>query len=229
MKLCECGCENPAPVAKTNIKRLKHTKGEPIRFINGHYLKSKNYPFLKKQERWVLRTRKGFVPWSHVVYEYNFLGGKQIPKGFHIHHKNLIVNDDRPENLELLRKGDHRRIHQNKPVILVHPSGKSYFFESAREASKYLNLDKHAVSKAIYAKCRIKKYIPYYQKNGMPLDIGSISKKTTKLEKDGKVKIFESAADASRYFGLSRSAVSVAIYNNTYVQGWTPSYLEDCK
>ena len=36
VKLCECGCGNPAPIAKVNRRTLGHVKGEPVRFIRGH-------------------------------------------------------------------------------------------------------------------------------------------------------------------------------------------------
>lgn len=36
MKLCECGCGNPAPIAKRNHKRQGIREGEPYRFIWGH-------------------------------------------------------------------------------------------------------------------------------------------------------------------------------------------------
>lgn len=35
-KLCECGCGQPAPIAKKTAKRYGHIKGEPVRFIAGH-------------------------------------------------------------------------------------------------------------------------------------------------------------------------------------------------
>jgi HNH endonuclease len=38
--LCHCGCGQPAPIAKKTKKRCGHTKGEPIRYINGHYQRS---------------------------------------------------------------------------------------------------------------------------------------------------------------------------------------------
>lgn len=35
-KLCECGCGQPAPIAKQTIPRLGYVKGEPVRFVRGH-------------------------------------------------------------------------------------------------------------------------------------------------------------------------------------------------
>lgn len=39
MKLCECGCGLPAPIAKRTNKKLGHVKGQPVRFIVGHHNK----------------------------------------------------------------------------------------------------------------------------------------------------------------------------------------------
>ena len=37
MKLCECGCGKPAPIAKKNLNSLGIKKGEPQRFVKGHH------------------------------------------------------------------------------------------------------------------------------------------------------------------------------------------------
>jgi hypothetical protein len=39
VKLCECGCGQPAPIAKRTQRNAGHVKGRPIRFILGHSLK----------------------------------------------------------------------------------------------------------------------------------------------------------------------------------------------
>lgn len=36
VKLCECGCGRPAPIATKTRTKLGHVKGQPIRFIRGH-------------------------------------------------------------------------------------------------------------------------------------------------------------------------------------------------
>ena len=35
-KLCECGCGQPAPIAKQSNSRLGYIKGQPMRFVFGH-------------------------------------------------------------------------------------------------------------------------------------------------------------------------------------------------
>jgi len=37
LKLCECGCGQPAPVAKMTSSRRGHVKGEPVRFVHNHH------------------------------------------------------------------------------------------------------------------------------------------------------------------------------------------------
>jgi hypothetical protein len=41
VKLCECGCGEPAPVATVNKQQKGWVKGQPLRFIHGHYGKVK--------------------------------------------------------------------------------------------------------------------------------------------------------------------------------------------
>lgn len=36
MKLCECGCGKPAPIAKRSSSHWGWVKGEPMRFLRGH-------------------------------------------------------------------------------------------------------------------------------------------------------------------------------------------------
>lgn len=36
IKLCECGCGQPTPIAKCHDKRHGQIKGQPVRFISGH-------------------------------------------------------------------------------------------------------------------------------------------------------------------------------------------------
>lgn len=37
MKLCECGCGNPTALARQTDTKKGHIKGQPVRFIRGHY------------------------------------------------------------------------------------------------------------------------------------------------------------------------------------------------
>lgn len=39
VKLCECGCGEPTRIAVKTQKDRGHVKGQPLRFINGHYVR----------------------------------------------------------------------------------------------------------------------------------------------------------------------------------------------
>lgn len=39
IKLCECGCGQPTPIAKKTNAKLGHVIGQPVRFIRGHHNK----------------------------------------------------------------------------------------------------------------------------------------------------------------------------------------------
>lgn len=53
-KLCECGCGQPAPIAKSSWKKRGFRKGQPMRFISGHNAKIQfNHPLrLRIQHLW---------------------------------------------------------------------------------------------------------------------------------------------------------------------------------
>lgn len=103
MKLCECGCGEPAPIATMTSKRRGHVAGEPVRFRMGHAAKTKPPLVDRLIERidftrgecWVwtgsmLNTGYGRIMFKRrvdtahrVVYE--ALVGP-IPDGLHIDH-----------------------------------------------------------------------------------------------------------------------------------------------
>jgi len=43
MKLCECGCGLPAPIAKMTDAKRGYVKGQPRRFIHGHYARGRKH------------------------------------------------------------------------------------------------------------------------------------------------------------------------------------------
>jgi len=120
VKLCECGCGNPAPIAKYTNKRFGHIKGKPIRFINSHW--SKTQPRGKESYRWtggrnsykhsrkldvfpkhMNGTRKGNMA-RYRLYAEKILG-KSLPKKSVIHHfysgKNIVICQNRAYHLLL--------------------------------------------------------------------------------------------------------------------------------
>lgn len=58
VKLCECGCGQPTPIAKRTDTRAGQIKGQPIRFISGHQFKVRT--ILPPEERfWAKVDKRG--------------------------------------------------------------------------------------------------------------------------------------------------------------------------
>lgn len=110
VKLCECGCGLPAPIAARSNKKLGHIKGMPVRFIAGHHNKVRETRPIEERfwekvdkrspdECWEWQACKGkhgygFIQMGkgtkrserahRVSYELHF--GK-IPNGLHVCHR----------------------------------------------------------------------------------------------------------------------------------------------
>ena len=49
---------------------------------------------------------------NRYVYEHKSFTGR-VPKGFVVHHQNFIKTDNRPENLRIMARADHQRLHMD--------------------------------------------------------------------------------------------------------------------
>jgi hypothetical protein len=125
MKLCECGCGKPAPIAKQTRKHLGHVRGEPTRFAPGHY-KGWREPktditarFWAKVERmddcwlWVGRRSNGYgyfdvgrksVRAHRFAYE---LERGPIPDGLELDHLCEVKNCVNPAHLEAVAHAEN--------------------------------------------------------------------------------------------------------------------------
>lgn len=95
-----CGCGLPAPLAKKTAMKYGHVKGEPIRYINGHYQRSTplspvDYIVDDETGCWVwqrAKTNGGYgelrdgkhMRRAHRVYYERYRG--PIPAGLHLDH-----------------------------------------------------------------------------------------------------------------------------------------------
>lgn len=111
---CHCGCGEPAPIAKRTTTRYGHVKGEPIRYISGHYqrstrLSSVDYVIDEATGCWGWQRTvtpggygrmraSGRMQYAHRVY-YERLRGP-IPAGLQLDHLCRNPSCVRPEHLQ---------------------------------------------------------------------------------------------------------------------------------
>lgn len=55
IKLCECGCGQPAPIAKITSRRIGWIKGQPIRFIHNHHSRKRGNLWERIRSRCVIQ------------------------------------------------------------------------------------------------------------------------------------------------------------------------------
>jgi hypothetical protein len=129
---------------------------EPIKQKSGPYLfkGSDNAP-----PRWTVIMNDG----SHIPYPrllmMNFLHTANIPKAFVVHHLNGVTDDDRIENLTILSKIQHDRLH--------HPKDYKYGVSGTDDWKAYRKayLVKYRAEHPDWKEVRDKANHDYYQKN----------------------------------------------------------------
>lgn len=109
VKLCACGCGEPAAIAKYTNNRRGHIKGFPMLMAAGHRLKQADSPNwnggkIKKLNGYICVLRpehpradsKGYV-YEHILMAEDAIG-KPLPLGSEVHHRNEIKSDNRNDN-----------------------------------------------------------------------------------------------------------------------------------
>ncbi len=82
VKLCECGCGKPAPIASINWANAGYVKGKPMRFIHGHSRRGAKHTDIAKEK--MSLARKGEFAGSK---NYFWKGGRKKNHGYIKIHK----------------------------------------------------------------------------------------------------------------------------------------------
>ncbi len=125
MKLCECGCGNPAPVAKRNHKTWGWIKGQPMRFLRGHgniggkpFLDGPEYLVDPKTNCWVWQRYKDSKGYgiikrfgkNHKAHRFFYEQHKRkILVGFQLDHLCRNTSCVNPEHLEVVTNAENTR------------------------------------------------------------------------------------------------------------------------
>lgn len=126
--LCECGCGQKTAIATISSRKAGRFKGLPYRFIRGHnpHKRGAESPFFKgirhSARGYILVYRPdhphaykkgsnvGYIFEHRIVWE--AANGRFLEPHEIIHHVNHDRADNRIENLMLVSKSQHRRLHQ---------------------------------------------------------------------------------------------------------------------
>lgn len=147
--LCECGCGQPAPIAKVNMAWRGFKKGDPQRYIRGH----KKLKLVTDTYR--SKMVNGEPKRLHVLRAEKALG-KPLPAGAVVHHADGSKDDDAP--LVICQdQGYHRMLHARMRVKALggDPNKDAYCGHCRQIKSQYLfSGDKTNLSTGLYRWCR---------------------------------------------------------------------------
>lgn len=104
-KLCECGCEQPAPIAKTTNRKKGRIAGQPMRFVHHHNARlnhnpnwkggrkiTHGYVYIQSPDGAPVKNEAAYVR-EHILIAEKALG-KRLPEGAIVHH----MDGDRTNN-----------------------------------------------------------------------------------------------------------------------------------
>ncbi len=111
VKLCECGCGQPAPIAKRTNAKLGHIAGQPVRFIRGHHNKVR--PLHPVEDRfWAKVIKRGpdeCWDWTGCTdkhgYGYLNVGNRRTERAYRISYE--LHRGPIPFGLSVCHRCDH--------------------------------------------------------------------------------------------------------------------------
>lgn len=118
---CLCGCGGTPPLAQTTNRKAGRVKGQPLQWMPKHEARfRKDARIVGAREKTVYGYIEVFMP-DHpdakdkMIFEHRLVMEKMIGRRLEehesVHHKNHVRDDNRPDNLELMTKSDHMRMH----------------------------------------------------------------------------------------------------------------------
>ncbi len=112
-KFCLCGCGGLTTIAPCSYKAGGMVKGQPMRYIFGHY--RKNRPLKDSQRYRMLSTPRGQRA-AHLVIAERALG-KPLPIGAEVHHVDRNRHNNANTNLVICQdRSYHRLLHVRQKV-----------------------------------------------------------------------------------------------------------------
>jgi hypothetical protein len=114
---CECGCGQKTKIAKCGSAEDGYVLGQPRRFVKGHNGRGSGNGmykggecFDKRAGRWLADRGDGvFILRSRVAMQKHM--GRELDRNEIVHHRNKNPLDDNLENLEVMSRADHARLH----------------------------------------------------------------------------------------------------------------------
>ena len=149
IKLCECGCGNPTPIAKRDHKTHGWKKGQPIRFINGH--RSRMVPKREKSPQW----KGGIIKHNGMILKYDPDHKRAMSNGYvnmAIYKAEKVLGKPLPPKAEM-HHFDENRLNNNNINLIICENHEYHMFLHQRIRALM------ACGKSNYRKCRVcKKY-----------------------------------------------------------------------
>ena len=120
VKLCECGCGKPAPIATKHDPKMGYVKGKPRRFVHGHHARAALSGRIVNQNPTDPRTTRYRAQqmFRGTPCELEHISGCR--GRVQVHHIDKDPFNNAPENLVPLCVGHHRLV-ENERIDLDNP------------------------------------------------------------------------------------------------------------